>query len=145
MPFNFSNVAQAQGWTEATCLQVLKRFVDETGQNEHLGVFVCGVIAEESDMDTTGTPLPLGIDEACDALEESDGLQLYEVEIGLFDLPDEPNTAFDTRLVVVAASSTEDANDQAQQLCEKSIPVVRNVAFAPMAPAVVVSIDDYKD
>lgn len=78
---------------------------------------------------------PIGLDSALEELEEDPSLKLYEVEIGLFDISSDPNTAFESHLVVVAAESPEGAAELARQACEEAIPAVSNIAFSPMNAA----------
>jgi hypothetical protein len=77
----------------------------------------------------------LGYVSAMDELNDDPDLKLYETEIGLFDLQDDPHTAYDSVMVVVAADNWQQANENAQMLCEDTIPVVRSIAFAPMTQA----------
>lgn len=86
---------------------------------------------------------PMGLDVALEDLENDDTLHLYETEIGLFDGANDPNTAFESHTVVVAADSPIAASQRAQELCEEEIPVVAGVTFGPMAAPSHVRAADY--
>jgi len=105
---------------------------------------VLGAIESLISISDTEDPKPMGLDEALKHIFEDDPeLKFYETEIGLFDLSNDPNTAFESHVVVVAAESKDEANEQAQQYCEQNIPVIKDIAFSPMTVASEVSISDY--
>jgi hypothetical protein len=78
---------------------------------------------------------PLGLIEALDEIEEDDSLQLYECEIGLFDMNDDPNTAFETHMVNIAAESVIQATELARLKAEANIATTGNIAFEAMDAA----------
>ncbi|MFK5951033.1 MAG: hypothetical protein QM500_19950 [Methylococcales bacterium] len=91
-----------------------------------------------------GNNKPLGLSEALKAIDDEPNLKLYEVEIGLINLEDDPSTAFDSHLVVVASGSIETANEQAQFVCEETISVVHGVSFSVMSNASEADREEYK-
>lgn len=86
---------------------------------------------------------PLGLDEAINQLDDDDDLSLWECEIGLFNLENDPRTPMETFFVVVAAETADEANTLAQEFAEENVPVVRDMAFSGMSLAHKVDPSDY--
>lgn len=74
---------------------------------------------------------PLGLKRALEELEDDHELKLWEVEIGLFDPGNDPNTPCESHNVYVAAEDQESAVEEARGLAVDNIAVVGRVAFAP--------------
>lgn len=87
---------------------------------------------------------PLGLEKALADLEDDDEYQLWEVEVGLFDTADDPNTPFETHLIVVATDAPGAANDMALEFAEENIAVVNSVAFGVTSGASTVQPEDYE-
>lgn len=87
-----------------------------------------------------GYETTLGYTSAIDELDDDDSLKLYEAEIGLFDLQNDAHNAVESFIVVVAAVEPMGANENAQMLCEDTIPVVRDMAFSPMSMATEINL-----
>jgi hypothetical protein len=87
---------------------------------------------------------PMNFEKALEDLENADELKLWECEIGLFDLENDPNTAVKSFVIVVAAESPDEANEEAQNFAEENIAIVRDMAFSGMEVAREVSPSDYQ-
>lgn len=87
---------------------------------------------------------PLGLAQALEALEDDEDNVLWEVEVGLFDMDDDPNTPVETRMVMAGAETADAANDIAVEFAERQIPVVTDYAFSVIASAEQVDPDDYR-
>ena len=81
---------------------------------------------------------------AIEELDEDVDLRFWEVEVGIFDLQNDPNTPTETYDVVVAAETANEANDKAQTLAEESIAVVSGMAFSVTESAKEGDPDDYR-
>jgi hypothetical protein len=82
---------------------------------------ICFDGAENDKLGLLNEDKPIGLEKALDELEDNDENYLWEVEVGLFDLENDPNTAFDIHTVWVAAEDKEEANEKAQELAENTI------------------------
>ncbi|WP_415912439.1 hypothetical protein [Neptuniibacter sp. QD37_11] len=135
---HFVNVAAAQGWNEATQLNVLMTFVT-SGQSDFLAFLNESVASVASASD-----LPLNFHEAVAEVDVDcfDELSLYEVEIGVYG-DDDLSTAMDSHMVVVASTDKESATQAALEVCEEAFPHYHDVALGPMNPAEEVSREDY--
>jgi hypothetical protein len=87
---------------------------------------------------------PMNFEKALEDLENADEFKLWECEIGLFDLENDPNTAVKSFVIVVAAESSDEANEEAQNFAEENIAIVRDMAFSEMEVAREVSPSDYQ-
>lgn len=74
-------------------------------------------------------------DRAIAELDEDIELKLFETEIGMFDLQDDPRTAMDSWSITTAAYGQLEAEELAQQFVENRVPVLRHVTFMPMGPS----------
>ena len=77
----------------------------------------------------------LGYDIAEEEMEDDPDLKLYITEVGLFDMADDPRTAFETYTVYTAAESIDEATNKAVTLCEERIPVTSYISFSEMGRA----------
>lgn len=87
---------------------------------------------------------PLGLTVALEELDEDVDLRFWEVEVGIFDLKNDPNTPVETYNVVVAAETAGEANDKAQTLAEETIAAVSDMAFSVTHSATEGDPDDYR-
>lgn len=76
--------------------------------------------------------LMFGERDAREEMEDDDELCLYTVEVGMFDLEDDPHTAYDTVEVMVACYAPQQAAETAVVYCEENMPVVRTINFGAM-------------
>ena len=74
-------------------------------------------------------------DRAIANLDEDIELKLFETEIGMFDLADDPRTAMDSWSITTAAYDREEAEEQAQEFVENRVLVLKQVTFMPMGPS----------
>jgi hypothetical protein len=87
---------------------------------------------------------PLGLEKALEDMSEDEDNSLWLVEVGLFDLEDDPRTPLETIEVLVAAETQDEANDKAQSLAEEEVPVVRDMAFSVTGAAEKVDANNYQ-
>jgi len=66
---------------------------------------------------------------AREMLEEDDELILYDVEVGLYDIVDDPRTPMQMFNVMVAADHIIIAAEEAVVFCEENIPIVGACRF----------------
>lgn len=147
MSLIFEKYTMQQGWNESTQIQILLEYIENQQSNDAFKEFLSEKSIFENDASYTDTGshdnTPLGLQDALSELEEDDDLTLFECEIGLFDLKSDPNTPFETHVVVVAASTIERANEKSQMLCEETIASIANVAYSPTCMASKVDINNY--
>ena len=142
----FEHHVEQQGWNEETQIQILLEYIENQQSNDAFESF----LSEKSTFKNmicanngSNSEAPLGLRDALSEQEEDNELILFECEIGLFDIVNDPNTPIKTHTVVVAACSILRANEKAQMLCEENIPAVSNIAFAPTCMATEVDVCDY--
>lgn len=63
----------------------------------------------------------LNVSEALSELDSDDSLSLFECEVGLFDLDDDPSTAYDSLTILVASECASDAELEALYLASAHI------------------------
>jgi len=138
----FETVSIEQGWNDYTKTDMLLRFVSENGLSTKLNDFI-GTIANDENDFINGKPP--GFEAAKEALEYDDDneLTLFETEIGLFDLEEDPNTPFDTVMILGAHVNALDAWEQALLLAEVTIPTTGQVSFSVIAKPEEVELSDY--
>lgn len=133
----FNTIADQEGWNDSTKISILLQFISDHKLDPHL-IAAATIIANNA-----GDAKPLGYDDSVEAMEYDDDLILFETEVGLYDLANDPNTPFDSVIVLGAHLDKDDAVEQAQYRAEESIPVTGSVAFSVMNPPEIVSLSDY--
>jgi len=130
-------LARDVGWDDTTVMRKMLQFIRDTyPMDKGLDAVYAHFQAQAAVNDETAAKpeeMPLGYKEALAEAEADPDQRLYVVEIGLFDMNNDPSTPMETHEVLVAAEDPDVALDLARSVAEENIPVVRGIAFSPIS------------
>lgn len=114
-----NTIAHTNGWSTSTIMELMLEHIESCSSEAD---FISFLNEKANKVDS-----PLGLSEALESLEQDPELELFESEIGVFDINEDPSTPFDSHTVIVASEDSVTAKAQAENFVKDNILIASSM------------------